>query len=318
MKKRKLIFLLIILTGLVSFLNNCRKDEVTEEQIRKTTINKLNDEISADSLERTVTWMQSMVTRFALSGNHRNVAIQIQTRFKKNGFSDAKIDSFLINKIYQNINYQQWQYNIIATLRGNAYPDSVCIIGAHYDDNLKTGDPFSIIPGANDNAGGIAAALEIARVMKKNSYSPKNTIEFIAFGAEEIGLFGSSAYAVQSVQKSKKIKFMLNNDMIAYQPSDDHLSWAVNIIDYDNSHNLRIMAEKSCQDFTVLHYINDNTYNKQSDSYPFFTNGYKALFFFSTFIDPNYHTLLDIVENCNFDYCREIVKLSCALLVNNN
>lgn len=108
-----------------------------------------------------------MITRFALSDIHREIALQIQTRFKKIGFSDTRIDSFLINKLYQNIIYQQWQYNVVATLRGSTYPDSVCIIGAHYDDNLKTGDPFSIIPGANDNAGGVAAALEIARVMKK-------------------------------------------------------------------------------------------------------------------------------------------------------
>lgn len=106
--------------------------------------------------------------------------------------------------------------------------------------------------------------------------------------------------------------------MIAYQPSNDQVGWAVNIIDYDNSHNLRSAAENLCQKFTNLHYINNNTYNKQSDSYPFFTNGYKALFFFSAYVDPNYHTLNDFAENCNFRYCSEIVKLSCALLVENN
>ena len=318
MKKHQPIILLVLLIVLALFITNCTKDEETDEQRREAVINELNGEISADSIESTVTWMQGMGTRFALSDNHRNVAKLIQARFIKIGFPDARIDSFLINKIYQNINYQQWQYNIIAALRGSTYPDSVCVIGAHYDDNLKTGDPFSIIPGANDNASGVAAAIEIARVMKKNNYSPKNSIEFIAFGAEELGLFGSTAFATESLQKSKKIKFMLNNDMIAYQPSSDQLDWAVNIIDYDNSHTLRSAAEKICQKFTVLNYINDNTYNKQSDSYPFFTKGYKALFFFSTNVDPNYHTLYDIVENCNFDYCREIVKLSNALLVNNN
>jgi len=318
MKKHQPIILLFLLIVLALFITNCTKDEETDEQRREAVINELNGEISADSIESTVTWMQGMGTRFALSDNHRNVAKLIQARFIKIGFPDARIDSFLINKIYQNINYQQWQYNIIAALRGSTYPDSVCVIGAHYDDNLKTGDPFSIIPGANDNASGVAAAIEIARVMKKKNYLPKNSIEFVAFGAEELGLFGSTAFATESLQKSKKIKFMLNNDMIAYQPSSNQLDWAVNIIDYDNSHTLRSAAEKICQKFTVLNYINDNTYNKQSDSYPFFTKGYKALFFFSTNVDPNYHTLYDFVENCNFDYCREIVKLSNALLVNNN
>ena len=318
LKSYKAIFLLILLPGLSLFLNNCRRDEVTEEQRRESIINKLNEDISADSLAQTVTWLQDMATRFALSGNNRRIAVQIQSRFKKIGYSDAIIDSFQINKLYQNIIYQKWQYNVIATLRGGTYPDSVCIIGAHYDDYLNAGDPFSVIPGANDNASGVAAALEIARVMKKNSYSPKNSIEFVAFGAEEIGLIGSTAYAAESQQNSRKIKFMLNNDMIAYTPSGNQAEWAVNILDYDNSHNLRAMTEKLCLKFTVLHSINDNTYNKQSDSYPFFINGYKALFFFSAYVDPNYHTLSDLSDNCNFGYCREIVKLSCSVLVDNN
>jgi Zn-dependent M28 family amino/carboxypeptidase len=224
----------------------------------------------------------------------------------------------MINKTYRNINYQQWQYNVIANIEGNSSPDSICIIGGHYDNNLITGDPFSVVPGANDNAGGVAAALEIARVMKKNNYSPRNTIEFIAFGSEELGLYGSSAYANDSRQSSRKIKLMLNNDMIAYQPGTNQSDWIVNIIDYDNSHNLRTEAEQMCSRFSVLNFMNDNFYNKQSDSYPFFTNGYKAIFFTSDYLDPNYHSLNDLVENCNFEYCREIVKISCALLVDNN
>jgi hypothetical protein len=106
--------------------------------------------------------------------------------------------------------------------------------------------------------------------------------------------------------------------MIAYEPDNDKTKWRVNIIDYDNSHFLRMEAEQLCAKFTNLSYYNNNTYNKSSDSYPFFNNGFKALFFFSNKMDPNYHTLNDLAANCNFDYCREIVKISCALLVDNN
>jgi hypothetical protein len=106
--------------------------------------------------------------------------------------------------------------------------------------------------------------------------------------------------------------------MVAYEPSDDPASWIVNIIDYDNSHYLRKEAEAMCTKYTQLQFTNINTYYKQSDSYPFFTHGYKALFFFSSTSDPNYHTLNDLAANCNFNYCREIVKASCALLVNKN
>ncbi len=318
MKKNLYILLLLLLTGLPLFITGCKKEEETEQQRKETMTNKLNGEISADTLESLITWMQGMGTRFALADNHRDVALKIRKRFIMMGYTDTRIDSFTINKTYLNINYQQWQYNVVASIKGTGNPDSVCIIGGHYDNNLKTGDPFSIVPGANDNASGVAAALELARVMKKTNYSPRNTIEFIAFGSEELGLYGSSAYALNAKQDSKKIKLMLNNDMIAYQPGTNQSEWAVNIMDYDNSHKLRTEAEQMCTRFSVLKYKNDNTYNKQSDSYPFFTNGYEALFFFSDYVDPNYHTLNDLIENCNFEYCREIVKVCCALLVDNN
>jgi leucyl aminopeptidase len=317
LKNKLPVFFLFILSGLIFFTSSCKKDEETEQQRKEAITQNLINQISADTLESRVTWMQNMGTRFALAPNHRNVAVNIMNRFKMIGYSDSRIDSFQINRTYQNVNYQQWQYNVIAILEGDSYPDSVCIVGGHYD-NIKSVDPFSIVPGANDNASGVAAALEIARVMKKNKYSPHNSIEFIAFGCEELGLYGSRAYSTDSRQNLKTVKMMLNNDMIAFQPGNNQSEWFVNIMDYDNSHNLRKEAEQMCSRFSVLKYKNDNTSNKQSDSYPFFINGYEALFFFSNYIDPNYHTPDDLAVYCNFDYCREIVKVCCALLVNNN
>ena len=74
-------------------------------------------------------------------------------------------------------------------------------------------------------------------------------------------------------ESSKKIKLMLNNDMIAYEPGTDPSAWNVIIKDYDNSHDLRKEAENMCTKFTSLSYTYDNTYNQQSDSYPFFLQG---------------------------------------------
>jgi hypothetical protein len=317
MKKNLTPKIFLILAGLILFITTCTRDDDDEELSKESITRNLNNAISADTLESLVGWMQSMGTRFALSENHRNVAIKIKNRFINFGYPDARVDSFMIN-YYRGIIYRQWQYNVIATLKGNSNPDSVCIVGGHYDDIIGSGDPFLIVPGANDNASGVAAVIELARVMKKFKYSPRNTIEFVAFGCEELGLYGSSSYSVNAISNSKKIKMMLNNDMIAYQPGTNQSEWIVNIIDYDNSHNLRMEAEQMCIRFTVLKNKNDNTSFAMSDSYPFFRNGYKALFFFSNYIDPNYHTLNDLAVSCNFDYCREIVKVNCALLVENN
>ena len=302
----------------VFILPSCNKNDDPEYSAKELLIFDLNDDINADSIEYLVNWMQNMGTRFALSDKHREVAYRIRNRFRMIGYQEADIDSFMITKIYNGTRYQQWQYNVIATLEGSVHRDSVSIIGGHYDNNLMSGDPFLSVPGANDNASGVAAALETARVMKKNNFLPDGTIKFIAFASEELGLYGSFDYAGKARIASENIKMMLNNDMIAYQPATDKSTWIVNIMDYENSGSLRTKAEILCTKFTVLKYRNDNKYNKQSDSYPFFTNSFKPLFFFSDVIDPGYHTLNDIASNCNFDYCREIVILNCAMLVDCN
>jgi hypothetical protein len=309
-----LYFLILIIAAFL--VTRCTGNE--EEAAKEALIYKITGDIKADSIESYVTWMQSLGTRFALANTHRNVAVTIRNRFIGMGYSDTKIDSFSITKVYKGVTYNQTQYNVIATLEGNTPSDSICVIGGHYDNITGSGDPFTIAPGANDNASGVAAALEVARVIKKNSFVPANTIKFIAFASEEQGLYGSNSYTSNALHSLVKIKFMLNNDMIAYQPGTDKTNWQVNIIDYNNSHPFRRYAENLCRKYTILEPFNDNTYSNASDSYPFYTNGYKALFFFSKIMDPNYHTVNDVASNCNFDYCSEIVKLNCAILVDRN
>lgn len=317
MKFIRIIFLAVFLAEIIFLLPGCKKED--SEKMRKEAITKaLVNDINSDSLEADVVWLQNFGTRFSLADNHRIVAERIRKRFIKMGFADAKLDSFYVSVTYRSISYEQWQYNVIATIEGNVYPDSLCVIGAHYDNIVSSGDPFTEAPGANDNASGVASVLEIARVMKKHNYVPESTIKFIAFGIEEIGLQGSKNFAADPNGFTSEIRFMLNFDMVAYEPGDNSASWYVNIIDYDNSHYLRKEAEQMSVRYTLLQYKNDNTYYKSSDSYPFFTNGYKALFFFSDKSDPYYHTTNDLAVNFNFEYCREIVKTGCALLADNN
>jgi leucyl aminopeptidase len=317
MRSKEKIACLLLVSAFAILLTQCKKED-SEKVRRETFTNLLLNNIEPSSLEADVAWLQNMGTRFALAGNHKKVAADIKNKFIQLGYSDAEIDSFHIMKTYRNVTYEQMQYNVIATLEGTLYPDSVCVLGAHYDDILSSGDPFTDGRGANDNASGVAGILEIARVMKANNFKPETTIKFVAFGAEEIGLMGSNDFASDQHFPLRTIRFMLNFDMISYETSASKVEWYVNIIDYDNSHALRRETEMLCTERTSLQYRNDNTNYNRSDSYPFFMWGYKALFFFSDEIDPGYHTVNDIVSICNFEYCSEIVKLACALVVSKN
>ncbi len=312
-----ILFLSFLLLAIL--ITYCSKED-DNEYLKEAAAKTLTADISADTLKKYVMWLEGMGTRFALADNRRKVAINIRDKFFSLGYPNAMLDSFQVNKAYDSVAYNLWQYNVTATLKGSSHSDSVCITGAHYDNILKpgAGDPFLQSNGANDNASGVAATLEIARVMKKNHYFPLNTIRFIAFGSEEIGLYGSSWEAGKSRATGEKIKMMLNNDMIAYEPGADKSNWFVNIVDYDNSVGLRNRAQLLADKYTVLKYVNINTINKQSDSYPYYRNGFRALFLISKSSDPNYHTLRDNSSSCNFEYCREVTSLSCAILVDSN
>lgn len=295
------------------FIISCNKDD---KDNKDSFIAKFIEEINADSLRSNVEWLQNMQSRFMLASNRKQVARNIQNKFIKLGYSDAKIDSFSNSEVFRNITYQTWQYNVVATLVGstNAY----CIVGAHYDCYTKDADLFSISPGANDNASGVSATLEIARLMKKYSFKPKNSIQFVAFAAEELGLNGSWDFAAKASSAQKNIKMMLNFDMIAHWLGDDPSEWTLNIIDYENSKSLSLKAKEICTLYTNLNTINDNTDFDRSDSYLFYRHGYQALFFASAAADNTYHTINDIAANCNFNYCREVTKASCALIIDIN
>lgn len=316
MKLLQITKLAIVFLLLITFFIGCEKDE--DNDVADPFISGLISDVNSDSIQSYVEWLQGMGTRFMLANNKKQVAELIQNKFISLGFTEVKIDSFLNSRMFNEVTYQTWQYNVVATIYGIGDPSNYCIIGAHYDTYTKDSDLFSYSPGANDNASGVAAVLEIARILQKQSFHPLKTIQFVTFAAEELGLYGSWDFADKSARSQKNISMMINFDMIAHWPDNDPTKWTVNIINYDNSTTLKSKAKKACSLYTELASINDNTDFNRSDSYLFFRYGYPAIYYTSSFDDNTYHTSDDKVENCNFDYCSEVVKASCALVVQEN
>ena len=290
------------------------EENPTGPQTRTELINLHIAELSIDSLESYVRWLENMGTRYMYADNRREVAHKILRRFYNFGYTNAFLDSFIM----VHNNEEIWQYNVVATIMGELYPDSLYIIGGHFDCINNAGDSFVYAPGANDNASGVATTLEVARIMKEKNIKPRSSIRFIAFAAEEKGFYGSFYYANRAYAHNEKISVMLNNDMVAYWAGYEPDIWTLNIIDYDESTPLRHTAERICAEYTSLATVNDNYYQQYSDSYPFADNDFRALFFTSNAEDPNYHTYNDIADACNFEFCREVAKLNYAFLVEMN
>lgn len=102
--------------------------------------------------------------------------------------------------------------NIEAEIPGKQRPEEIIIVGAHYDS-------VSGSPGANDNASGVAALLELARNFKEQS--PERTLRFVAFVNEEPPYFqteemGSRVYARRSRERGENIAVMISLETIGY------------------------------------------------------------------------------------------------------
>lgn len=105
---------------------------------------------------------------------------------------DVEIQEFSFQPWWSEVSFKS--ANIIATKNGKI--DQTLIIGAHYDSvAVLDCDEDAIHTGAGDNASGIGVMLEAAEVLA--GYRTKGTIKFVAFGAEEMGLWGSFYYADQ-------------------------------------------------------------------------------------------------------------------------
>jgi len=103
--------------------------------------------------------------------------------------------------------------NVVATLKGTQSPDRIYVVSGHYDSMCNTPvDAKCDAPGANDDASGTAAVLEMARVMAK--YEFEATIVFMAVAGEEQSLLGSTHFAEQAKQKNRNVDAMFTNDIV--------------------------------------------------------------------------------------------------------
>ena len=106
-----------------------------------------------------------------------------------------------------------WINNIVAIQRGNIHPNRFVIMSGDIDSRVSDPNNFtSDSPGANDNATGMAGAIETARVLSKYRFA--NSIIYVGLSGEEQGLYGGKGLAQYALDNNWEIIGVLNNDMI--------------------------------------------------------------------------------------------------------
>jgi hypothetical protein len=208
--------------------------------------------------------------------------------------------------------------NVVAYIEGSVFPDEYIIISAHSDhEGIIDGNIYN---GADDNASGTAALLEISEAFKlasKNGHRPKRSIVFLHLTGEEKGLIGSRFYIENPIFSLEKTVTNLNTDMIG-RVDDRHKTNEnyIYLIGSDRlSTELDFIVQKANTEFTNLELDykynapNDpNRYYNRSDQYNFALKGIPVIFFFNG-EHEDYHKHTDTAEKINFAVLQKRVQL---------
>jgi hypothetical protein len=282
-------------------------------------ITDLIEDINQDTIEHFISTLQQYETRFMMAPNRFEVSQWIFDQFTRFGFTDVQFDTFsahsVISYAYVDEDTVTIQRNVVATLPGSGDEDAIFIVCGHYDSFNNYADPFLTAPGADDDASGTAAVLEMARVFMANNITPRRTIRFIAMAAEELMNFGdggSKHYAALADSIDMDIRMVINHDMIGHTTQTLTNSTVLVNHHYTSDHYADL-AMTNIDIYTQINGYLSDYYG--ADLGPFIQRGYTGIYFEESEFSPFYHSSNDVIENCSMEYCAEVIKASCATLI---
>lgn len=203
--------------------------------------------------------------------------------------------------------------NVLGLLPGDGpLADETIVVGAHYD-HLGFGDygsldrrPGLLHPGADDNASGVAAMIEIARQLAARPGRLPRSVLFIAFSAEELGLLGSKHYAAHPVIPLEKTVAMINFDMVGRLRNNRLTVFGVGTSD----HWPRLLDQIAIEELNVARLPGGAG---SSDQLPFYLQKIPALHIY-TGMHGEYHRSTDTFETLNVPGMRRVVELAVRLI----
>jgi aminopeptidase YwaD len=192
--------------------------------------------------------------------------------------------------------------NIIGFIPGcdDKLKDEYVILGAHLDHVGKQGDTL-YFPGANDNASGSAALLEVAKAFSLAELKSKRTLVFILFSSEESGLLGAEYYVNNPIFPLEKTVAMLNMDCIGYGDSIQLGNGKSSPILWELAKNI----DKQTDNYTVA----QTWEGGGADATPFHQKGIPTLYFVTTNSYDHLHYMTDKPETLNKELYHKLTKL---------
>jgi hypothetical protein len=302
-------------------VNICLADQSQQEKSKDTNnlVQLIVDQVNSTRLKN---WIDNLTS--------------FQTRHTKSEYIED-VAYWLKNELQSVCNGRVYFHNFTQSDQGKSYglKNIICdqgsasakddkghiLISAHYDSRMEDINQSNArAPGADDNASGVAAVLELARVLSKVDL--KNNIQFVLFSGEEQGQWGSLTYVKQQQTNGSKLDLVMNLDMVGY-PS---LGLENVIIEYDlgnkittndvNSKNLAKFIAQIDSEFTNLE-ASLRTLGK-TDLLPFEAIGKTVIGLHDggSDLNPNYHSISDTPDTLDIGYLTSTTKLALATILN--
>gem|GEM_PF-1368620 len=210
--------------------------------------------------------------------------------------------------------------NVAGLLEGKSR--EVIVTGAHYDHVGARGT--NIFYGADDNASGTSAVIEIANEMCQNAKEgklPEKSLIFVAFTAEEEGLIGSEAFMLNFPYDDRNVDMMVNMDMIGRNDKrNDTLTHYVYCLALGGrkmrtARTVRNASEEVLQTEIARKpdVVNRLLYRFGSDHHGFVRRGIPSVVFF-TGLHDDYHKTTDTPDKIWISNCTQIAKVVCRSL----
>ncbi len=294
-------------------------------------------DISKDNVENILKKLESFQTRHVFSSDKEGFGINAAAEWIYGKFTSSSPKLKVFFDTYElppqrRINRDVTMRNVVAVLPGRLTGDQerIFLINAHYDSYArKIGDQFpkdsndNPATGVNDDSSGVAALIEMARVM--SDYEFDATIYFAAFAGEEVGLVGSTLMAARLKEEGKPIEGVITLDMIG------NIEGGNGFIDNkrmrvfsagpadSSSRQLARYAKKIGEKFFPSVEIDcifrADRFGRGGDHTPFVLEGWPGIRMMEA--NENYsrqHTTNDTLDNMDVDYCTQNIRIVASIL----
>lgn len=329
--KKSLLIALILTTLLCAVVIVQKKqpkkqpEQVVPPSIKEVTFDDALDSITTEELKKDLYYLSSEELEGRMSGKRGNV---VAAEFIKKKFEDFGLETFChkfsikrSNPGPKNEIGDDFTQNVYAVLEGNDpdLKDQIVVVGAHMD-HIGYGPSMSrepnkreIHPGADDNASGTVALLEVAQAFSLLKGKTQRTVVFQAYSAEEMGLIGSRFYCDNPVYPKsnpdiKKHVFMLNLDMVGYLGKGHYLA---SFLEGDSSVDVGLIIKELNEKYDFAKKITSR--GTGGSDHASFYNKKIPIAFLHTGGHSHYHTPSDTADKINYEGLEQISRYAFEL-----